>query len=233
MDKEGNLNGEFKEKLFTIDMVESCLVNGVLTIPKNINVLDTSIIKNLDDFGVKEIKFEKGSELTSVIGPINLEVDGDGIYLQKLEKVDFSNCQQLKSLDNCAFYKCHNLREVNFSNCANLEIVNHWIFACDRGLQKVDFSNCNKLKKFGESCFEGCKNLEFFDFNALESLEELGEFSFGQCMKFKNIDFANNRTIKIVGRGCFVCCYGAEKIDFSNSVIEKIGHNAFGYSNVK
>ncbi|MGN1227640.1 MAG: hypothetical protein ACI4TX_03260, partial [Christensenellales bacterium] len=57
---------EKEELLLQRDLILSNLVDGVLTVPKEIKVLDYETFKHLDDFDVKELRFEEGSELVRI-----------------------------------------------------------------------------------------------------------------------------------------------------------------------
>ena len=84
-----------------------CIVSSSVSSIKCVDVLEwkNKLIK---------LSFEQNSQLVSI-------EDSSFKEFKYLQKVDFSNCNQLPSISHCAFYLCSSLKEIIFPENGVLE----------------------------------------------------------------------------------------------------------------
>ncbi|MGN1227053.1 MAG: leucine-rich repeat protein, partial [Christensenellales bacterium] len=145
---------------------------------------------------------------------------------KKLEKVDFSNCQNLRNIEYEAFSECENLKEVNFTNCKSLVGLQEASFRKCPKLEKVTFTNCEKLINIGSACFEICVHLKSIDLSNLPEMEIIESYAFGHT-GLENVIFPNNDKFRKIEERAFSYCNDLTEVNLKNSSIEILGHSAF------
>ena len=157
--------------------------------PKDV-VFDDGIVR------IKEGAFNR-LELWYIELPSSVKYLGErSFYCSKLRKVVLN---EVKTIDNEAFYYCKDLEEVLFQE----------------GLQEV-----------GKASFSRCNSLERISFPS--SLEKVGEKAFKDCKNLKEVAFSNGCNLRRVGKNAFRNCESLERISITFPQLQyiiKAGYN--------
>ncbi|MBQ8748925.1 MAG: leucine-rich repeat domain-containing protein [Clostridia bacterium] len=213
-----NANGQNENVLVSIN--QNDVINGVLTIPRNVESLSSTLLEALKKLNVVEIKCENGCKLKSIA-----KEQFTGIM--SLERVDFSNCEDLESIGLQAFKHCGNLKNANFNNCKKLiNIYNGAFFMC-YNLSEITLKGCENLENIASGAFSQCTDLSTFDFDSLPNLQVIYENAFNGCKNLKRLNFSKNLKLVSIGANAFCACFSLSEVDLSNLNIEQINECAF------
>ncbi|MBQ8748928.1 MAG: leucine-rich repeat protein [Clostridia bacterium] len=212
-----NYNGELNA-LVSIDA--SDVKDGVLVIPKQVEVFDKNFGKNIENLDIRKIVFEEGSEFKYVSFGVFKDnktiesIDFSACPLldvicpnafrscEKLQSVNFSGCSKLLEIGQSAFLECANLKNVNFKGCESIDIFNRSCFE-DCGITKLDLSDLKELKWICKCAFEECTDLEEVVMPKEKKLKTIDDFAFFNCKRLKSIDLRGEQNLRKIGREAF------------------------------
>ena len=174
---------------------EKNIVGDTLVIPKGVKILYKDFGERLRTAQIKHIRFEEGSKFLSF-------QDCACANCLNLESLDFTNCQDLYSIELCAFSKCKNLKEVVIPQNCKLAKIGGFAFA-ETGLTSFEMPNSN-LEKIGKFAFGRCLNLKTIDLHGCKKLsclekDALNELNLqmldlGGCSGIRNLGFSRVNT---------------------------------------
>ena len=116
-----------------------------------------------------------------------------------LTSVDFSNCTNLTSIGDSAFYR-NQLTSLDLSKCTNLEIINSWAFT-DNQIANLNLSGCTNLTSIGQSAFSS-NQLTSLNLSGCTSLVEIVKYAF--CYnRITRLDLSGCTNLKSIGGWAF------------------------------
>lgn len=164
--------------------------------------------------GLKEVKFEEGSKLSTLTasafqGCTALET----IELpSSLTKIENNALQTLNSLKSITIPK--NVTEIgNYAFNVSVE---------GAGLEEVIFEEGSKLKTIGTAAFKGLTKLTSISLPT--SVNKIGDDAFNGCAGLKTVTFGEGNVLASVGKSAFSGCASLESINISGGTI---GNTAF------
>lgn len=150
----------------------------------------------------------------------------------KIEYIDLGN---IKTIEECTFYDCKNLKEVvlskyckdilndAFINCISLEKIN---LKYIRSIGKFAFFGCKSIKTIdlgnslvyiGSRAFKECESIEEVIFP--DSLRELGDHSFEGCINLKKVRLPKSKIL--IEKGTFRGCNKLKVIEVPKELVEE------------
>ena len=162
------------------NILESCICNNSVTIPDGVRVISENVFKNSI---IESITFPNTIEyinkdafsgciyLTSVIFPPSLKTIGENAFKGcNLKYIHFSECKNLISIGNNAFY--------------NIPTISH-----------IHLYSCNNLISIGEYAFSRCP---ITSLTLPDTIETIGDFAFANC-NISSVRFTTCKHIKYIG----------------------------------
>ena len=152
-------------------------------------------------------------------------------YCYGLTSLDLSECTSLESIGNYAFHYCYSLTSsLDLSECTSLESIGNYAFYYCYGLTSLDLSNCTNLTTIGSSAFCDCYGLTSLDLSGCTGLESIGSYAFAYCKGLTGLDLSDCMNIEEIGNCSFRNCYVMTSIDLSDcNSLTRIGRYAFYY----
>jgi hypothetical protein len=105
---------------------------------------------------------------------------------ENIKKLDFSNCNQLRTLDEYAFSDNKGLEILDLSGCTELKRLEQYVFSRPEKLKYLDLSD-TKVDNIGKWGFQHCYSLEYIEFP--ESLREMHDYCFQRPSSLKYVRF--------------------------------------------
>ncbi|MBP3631256.1 MAG: leucine-rich repeat domain-containing protein [Clostridia bacterium] len=147
----------------------------------------------------------------------------------KLEKVDASKCENLKTIGTKAFYTCVNLKEVLLPK--NIEEIGSCAFSAET-ISKLQFPNGSINYIIEDNCLinKTTKTLQIAGINPSipSGIEIIGEYAFSLNKEITKINIPDS--VKILKSHAFANCHNIEEINIlDNSRLQIVEKYAFGY----
>jgi hypothetical protein len=176
----------------------------------------------------------------------------------KLSTVNLSDCTQLKTIGDYAFYNCSqftdavnltnskdNLQKIgsnafnlsriislNLKECTKLETIGNSAFASCTALTTADLSECKELTAISDSTFMTCTSLATADLSDCIKLETIDNKAFSGCNKLAAIELSECTALAAIGDSAFMTCTSLATVDLSDCTkLETIGNQAFSGCN--
>ena len=148
--------------------------------------------------------------------------------LDKLVKVDFSNCDtsNVNDMSNM-FQSCSNLIEIDFSNFKTSSVLNmEGMFMNCEKITSLDLSNFDtQLVTNMKNMFISCENLVYLDVSNFDTYSVTDmESMFSNCQSLQSIDLTSFRTNNVNMNLMFHFCLELQSISFTNT--NKLGVNS-------
>ncbi|CAJ1959223.1 unnamed protein product [Cylindrotheca closterium] len=140
---------------------------------------------------------------------------------QHLNRVDFSQANQLVTIGVASFAHCNHLIEVQLPR--TVETLRSEAFLHCIRLRRMRL-NAN-LVSIGHSAFMGCQELQFIDFTRSKRLEVIGASAFCYCLSLTTIEIPNS--VKKIQHSAFSGCENLKEAKFRNTYIVEIPQSAF------
>lgn len=164
-----------------------------------------------------------------IIIPETVENDGDIYSVTKIGSYAFSATGvtsislpcTIKSIDEYAFYECHQLKTVELSE--GLESIGKDAFL-GSSIEKIEIPSTVKI--IGERAFSGCRNLEIVNMSNC-MVRVIQKSTFNQCDKLIKMDMPES--LSVIEEQGFYNCSNLQSISFPDSeTYIRIGSLAFG-----
>ena len=201
-------------------------MTGDYKLPKGVKKIESKAFR---DFNTKN------TTASMIICNAELEEIGDmAFHGAKVVSIDFSNCNNLKTIGNEAFRYIIGMTE--FTLPASMEKIEKGIFS-KSPFEKIIIPAGSKLDTIGASAFVDINKYTEKVFTTLEinpncPLETIETKAFYGCKGLTSI--ALPKTVTTIGASAFSGCTALEKVTFAeNAAITTIGANAFEFSGIK
>lgn len=146
-----------------------------------------------------------------------------------LTNVDFSNCTELKYIEEMAFRRV-GLSSLDLSMCKNLAVIGDLAFQYNK-IETLKISNLPTLGIIGEGSFYDNK-ITNLDLSNCQYLKIIKNKAF-EDNNLKKIDFSNCIYLAYINASAF-SSNPLKEVDFTNCMnLKVIGRVAFGYTNLK
>lgn len=140
---------------------------------------------------------------------------------QQLNRVDFSQANQLLTIGEAGFANCKNLIEIHLPY--RVESLRSEAFLQCTRLRRVRLNA--KLISIGHSAFLGCQELQSMDFTRTKQLEVIGAAALSHCCTLTTIEIPSS--VKEIQHSAFLACQGLKEARFRNTYIIEIPQRAF------
>ena len=107
-----------------------------------------------------------------------------------IKKLDFSNCNQLRVLDEYAFTDNKSLEILDLSGCTELRQLEQYVFSRPEKLKYLDLSD-TQVDNIGKWGFQHCYSLEWIEFP--ETLREMHDYCFQRPSNLKYVRFRGEK----------------------------------------
>lgn len=175
------------------------IVNGTLTIPNGMKVINKIVLDNSDGsyFNIRHIEIPKsvkyiGSKAFYNFPNLQIVDLSEGLieigykafsYCKNLKYINFP--KSLKSINSEAFEYCSSLKKVVLFE--NIENIGERAFYHNESLKSVTINKDANLEKINDDTFAYCGELSVVDLP--DMLETIGESAFRDCLSLKFISF--------------------------------------------
>ena len=212
-----------------------------VTLPRNLTTLEGGAFSKCPNEIV--IQFEEGSDFMVFNRTLIMNTDetelvqyfgseaNDIVYLPEtvttIKAGAFHSCSniigvivngenQIKTIENSAFYECTSLHTFSFESVVTIE--NEAFYKCP-----FETLNFDALETIGDSSFASCQQLKSINFS--ESLTSIGQKAFAGCTELSTILIPEK--LEEIGQYCFTNCSKLHEINKFPSTLHTIGSNAF------
>lgn len=156
----------------------------------------------------------------------NITSIGEYAFWNCKSLIDIKFSDDLKIINNYAFYNCLNEKFCSLSFNSQIETIKEHAFENCTHLTSIDFNNCSSLSIIDNNAFNNCIRLTNLNFNGCTSLRIINKEAFLNCNKLEQLNIMQALNLKNINERAFANCYNLENI-YLNSNIEYIGIMAF------
>ncbi|MDE6477317.1 MAG: leucine-rich repeat domain-containing protein [Mycoplasmoidaceae bacterium] len=149
-------------------------------------------------------------------------------------KISFpSSLQQIYDNETSygSFYQCRNITELDFSMCENLKSIGSYsFFGCSSISNDIYFPKT--LETIGSYSFSQCSSLRSINFPSDSSLKTIDDSAFSECKLLSIPDFSPCLNLLLIGNSSFYDCSNMIGVLSIPVNIKTIGVSAFSKTNI-
>ncbi len=173
--------------------------------------------------------------IKGVVFPNSIKHIGEDAFLyNQLDILDLSNCTDLSTINDWAFYKHGNsnsIKTINLAGLSKLTNIGKYSF-CNTYCEKIILTGCSKLSQINKEAFFHHDFTEI-DLSGLSSLRVIGNRAFcGRANNLHSINFTGCTSLSIISKNAFYTDDPNDILktpDLSPCIsLTYIGENAFG-----
>ena len=156
-----------------------------------------------------------GEEITNLVIPEGITIISNYAFTGCTNITNITMPSTLQSIDYWAFAYCRGITNIDFSACENLKTIeNSAFFACSDQLSSLDLSNCKNLTNIGARAFEGCYALTDVNLIGCANLISIDRYAFSNCRGLTSVDLSGCTSLTSIGSDAFFYCIALESVVF-------------------